>query len=101
MIYPKRVEREGVKEMDMQKLLKRVGNRPEVIAANLDISVQTVRNWANGVKIPTLPVDKMKVLTERLGCSFDELVAAVEESKIKRAERLASGDDKPWYEDDD
>jgi hypothetical protein len=43
----------------------------------------------------------MKVLTERLGCSFDELVEAVEESKAKRAERLASGDDKPWYEDDD
>lgn len=82
--------------MDMKKLLKRVGNRPEVIAANLDISVQTVRNWSNGVKSPTLPVEKMKVLTERLNCSFDELVAAVEESKVKRAERLARGD-----EDDD
>lgn len=80
----------------MKKLLKRVGNRPEVIAANLDISVQTVRNWSNGVKSPTLPVEKMKTLTERLGCSFDELVAAVEESKVKRAERLARGD-----EDDD
>lgn len=80
----------------MKKLLKRVGNRPEVIAANLDISVQTVRNWSNGVKSPTLPVEKMKVLTERLNCSFDELVAAVEESKVKRAERLARGD-----EDDD
>ena len=80
----------------MKKLLKRVGNRPEVIAANLDISVQTVRNWSNGVKSPTLPVEKMKLLTERLECSFDELVAAVEESKVKRAERLARGD-----EDDD
>lgn len=80
----------------MKKLLKRVGNRPEVIAANLDISVQTVRNWSNGVKSPTLPVEKMKLLTERLECSFDELVAAVEESKAKRAARLARGD-----EDDD
>lgn len=80
----------------MKKLLKRVGNRPEVIAAYLDISVQTVRNWSNGVKSPTLPVEKMKVLTERLNCSFDELVAAVEESKVKRAERLARGN-----EDDD
>ena len=85
----------------MRHLLKRVGNRPEVIAANLDISVQTVRNWANGAKSPTLPVEKMKVLTERLNCSFDELVAAVEESKAMRAERLASGDDKQWYEGDD
>jgi hypothetical protein len=48
-----------------------------------------------------MSAEKMKVLTERLGCSFDELVEAVEESKAKRAERLASGDDKPWYEDDD
>ncbi len=85
----------------MQKLLKRVGNRPEVIAANLDISVQTVRNWANGVKDPTMSSKKMLKLCDRLGCTLNELVAAVEESEAKRAERLASGDDKPWYEDDD
>lgn len=79
--------------MDMKKLLKRVGTRPAEIAYKLGVSEQTVRNWSNGVKEPTVSVSELPTLLQTLDCSLDELVTAVNESKRKRAERLARGDE--------
>jgi DNA-binding transcriptional regulator YiaG len=67
--------------MNMKQLRERKKLRTVDVASKMGISESTVRNWEKGRTIPTLRIDQFEELLNLYGCSFQDLVAAVKESK--------------------
>jgi putative transcriptional regulator len=69
--------------MDMRELRERAKLSPEEAAFRLEVAHSTIRNWESGKTEPSLGVTKVAELMKLYGCSFDELLQAVTETKAK------------------
>jgi transcriptional regulator with XRE-family HTH domain len=62
--------------LTLAKLRERAGVTQRQLAHALGVTITTISNWERGVKQPHPSLPQVKVMTEVLQCTLDELVEA-------------------------
>lgn len=65
----------------MQVLRANAGLTAQQVAQELGVAESSVRNWDKGRTEPTLRLEQIKQLTQLYGCTLDDLIDAVKNSK--------------------
>lgn len=69
--------------MNLRQIREQNDLSVEDVASRLGKSHSTIRNWESGKTEPTLGVTEMAQLCKLYRCTFEELVQAVQETKVK------------------
>ena len=72
---------EGNDQLTFADLRKRAGLTQRQLAEAMGVTVKSVSAWERGVVDPRLTFGETQKLTEILGCSFQDLVAATSQGK--------------------
>ncbi|MDY6940995.1 MAG: helix-turn-helix transcriptional regulator [Cyanobacteriota bacterium] len=62
--------------LTLAKLRERAGVTQRTLAAALGVTVTTISSWERGAKQPRPSLPQVKIMTEVLQCTLDELVEA-------------------------
>ncbi|MEM9450539.1 MAG: helix-turn-helix transcriptional regulator [Cyanobacteria bacterium P01_E01_bin.6] len=68
-------------KITMQVLRANAGLTAQQVAQELGVAESSVRNWDKGRTEPTLRLEQIKQLTQLYGCTLDDLIDAVKNSK--------------------
>lgn len=82
-------------QMNLRQLLARSGKTCTEVGFRCSITEQTVRNWVKGKYLPRLDIVTLNTLISVLGCSFEELYAAVLETQEEKKAKSEEGKEIP------